>query len=220
MNEFDDDDYGDEDPEHPPVPLDRREAARVRRDLDDLAAFRHTFEPEGFKGVSLFCHDCVEEHFYEWQMLEHNLRALLESGETPVHEPAFDPRPDEYVDWEYAQGYLDGLSDAGAPAQPPHSATPGACPFCGTGLPGDPDAAIFCPTCGAHLGPARIARALLDRGWESQDVVDLLRAARVPPMRGLSGSAGPDGPGRGGPGGRGSGPSRQRPPADEEGGSS
>src|SRR5688500_4092331 len=99
-----DDEFEDFDEDLPPVPLDRREAARVRRDLDDLAAFRHTFEPEGFKGVSLFCQDCVEEHFYGWEMLEHNLRALLESGETPVHEPAYDPKPDEYIDWEYAQG--------------------------------------------------------------------------------------------------------------------
>ena len=96
-----DDDYDEDDTA--PVPLDRREAASVRRDLEDLAAFKRVFEPEGFKGVSLFCQDCLEEHYYGWDMLENNLRALLESGETPVHEPAYDPRPDEYVDWEYAQ---------------------------------------------------------------------------------------------------------------------
>lgn len=190
-DEFDDefDDEHDEHGPHPPMPLDRREAARVRRDLDDLAAFRHTFEPEGFKGVSLFCQDCVEEHFYGWQMLEHNLRALLESGETPVHEPAFDPRPDEYVDWEYAQGYLDGMADAGAPVLPTHTTLPGGCPFCGAELPGDTAQIIHCPTCGAHLGPARIARALIDRGWSNDDVVELLRGARVPPLRGLPGGA-------------------------------
>jgi predicted RNA-binding Zn-ribbon protein involved in translation (DUF1610 family) len=182
-DDFDDDLDGDDEPV--PVPLDRREAARVRRDLDDLAAFRHTFEPEGFKGVSLFCPDCVEEHFYGWDMLEHNLQALLESGETPVHEPAFDPRPDEYVDWEYAQGYLDGLADAGAPVLPTHSTVTGGCPFCGVELPGESDHLVYCPTCGTHLGSARIARALIDRGWKSEDVVALLQGARFPPLRGL-----------------------------------
>lgn len=177
---------GYEDPDDPPpVPLDRQEAARVRRDLDDLTAFRHTFEPEGFKGVSLFCQDCVEEHFYGWDMIEQNLRALLESGETPVHEPAFNPRPDEYIDWEYAQGYLDGLADAGAPVLPTHLTPTGGCPFCGVELPGGGEHTVFCPTCGNNLGPARIARALLERGWSAEAVADLLRGARVPPLRGL-----------------------------------
>ena len=62
------DDY-DEHDDVPQPRLGRQEAALIRRDLDDLAAFRHTFEPEGFKGVSLFCVDCAEEHYYEWQML-------------------------------------------------------------------------------------------------------------------------------------------------------
>lgn len=180
-----DDEFEDFDEDVPPVPLDRREAARVRRDLDDLAAFRHTFEAEGFKGVSLFCQDCVEEHFYGWEMLEHNLRALLESGETPVHEPAYDPRPDEYIDWEYAQGYLDGLADAGVPVLPPQLAPAGGCPFCGAQLPEDNDSVIYCLRCGNHLGTARMARALLDKGWSLEEVSDLLRGARVPPMRGM-----------------------------------
>ncbi len=193
MDEFGDDhDHDDEDAfgegEHRPARLDRNEAAIVRRDLEDLAAFRQAFEPEGFKGVSLFCADCVEEHFYEWDMLEHNLTALLESGETPVHEPAFDPRPDEYVDWEYAQGYLDGLSDAGAPANAGVTLGEGSCPFCGAALPdGDQDPA-FCSTCGHNLGPARMAHTLLARGWSKEDVAELLRAARVPPLRHLRGN--------------------------------
>lgn len=182
---MDEDDDGLDETGPGPVPLDRHEAARVRRDLDDLAAFRHTFEPEGYKGVSLFCHDCVEEHFYGWEMLEHNLRALLESGQTPVHEPAFDPRPDEYVDWEYAQGYLDGLADAGSPTLPAQITPSGGCPFCGVELPEGGEHTTYCPTCGTHLGPARIARALLERGWSNEDVIELLRAARVPPLRGL-----------------------------------
>ena len=41
----------------------------------------------------------------------------------------------------------------------------------------------FCPLCGTHLGPARIARALLDRGWSDEEVADLFRGARIPPMQ-------------------------------------
>jgi hypothetical protein len=176
-----DDDFDDDELR----PLDKHEAARVRRDLDDLAAFRHTFEPEGFKGVSVFCEDCVEEHFYPWDMLEQNLTALLESGETPVHEPAYDPRPEQYVDWHYAQGYLDGIADAGGPVLDANLPESGGCPFCGVDLAGDPKVLVHCPTCGAHLGPARIAKALLERGWSPHDVTELLRGARIPPLRSL-----------------------------------
>ena len=177
-----DDDF-EEDDAAEPVPLDRAEAARVRRDLEDLASFRATFEGEGFRGVSMFCADCVEDHYYDWAILESNLTALLESGDVPVHEPAYDPKPDEYVDWEYAQGYLDGLADAGAPILPAHVDETGGCPHCGGLLPaGDTQ---FCPHCGNHLGAARMARALVDRGWTLEDVSELLRGARVAPMRGL-----------------------------------
>jgi len=177
-DEFDDEDHDE------PIPLDRAEAAKVRRDLEDLASFRQTFEGEGFRGVSMFCADCVEDHYYDWAILESNLNALLESGEVPVHEPAYDPKPDEYVDWEYAQGYLDGLADAGAPVLPPHLDETGGCPHCGSGLT-NPAEAVFCGNCGMHLGAARLARALLDRGWTPESVSDLLRGARVPPLRGL-----------------------------------
>jgi hypothetical protein len=178
-----DDDYEPDEAEEP-IPLDRAEAARVRRDLEDLASFRSTFESEGFRGVSMFCADCVEDHYYDWAILESNLKALLDSGEVPVHEPAYDPKPDEYVDWEYAQGYLDGIADAGAPMLPAKLEETTGCPHCGSALPSD-DSALFCPSCGTHLGPARMARALLDRGWSADDVSELLRGARVPPLRGL-----------------------------------
>ncbi|MDP9405501.1 MAG: DUF5319 family protein [Actinomycetota bacterium] len=180
----DDFDDADDDDDHEPVPLDRHERARVRRDLDDLAKFRATFEPEGFRGVSMFCADCAEEHFYDWAILAQNLEALLASGEVPVHEPAYDPRPDQYVDWEYAGGYLDGLADAGAPVLPVPAAESDDCPFCARPLPEDGQTP-FCPRCGTHLAPARIARALLERGWTAAAVSELLRGARVPRMRSL-----------------------------------
>jgi hypothetical protein len=184
--DFDDEDY-DDDEDFEGRPLDADEAGRVRRDLEDLSAFRRTFEPEGFKGVSVFCEDCIEEHFYGWQMLEENLTALLASGETPVHEPAFDPRPEDYVDWQYAQGYLDGLADTVAPPLPAHRGPDGGCPWCSAELPGDDSVVAFCPACGRHLGPARIARALIAKGWEPDEVAALLHGAGLPRLRGLPG---------------------------------
>jgi hypothetical protein len=180
-----DEEFDDYDEDESPVPLDRREAALVRRDLEDLADIKRVFAPEGHKGVSLYCQDCLEEHFYGWDMLENNLRALLESGETPVHEPAYDPRPDEYVDWEYAQGYLDGMADGGGIPLGKLRALGDKCPFCAEPLPEGGERSAFCPSCGNALAPARIAQSLLDRGWKDSEVEELLRSARVPPMRAL-----------------------------------
>jgi hypothetical protein len=185
------DDYDDDDDfegDYEPRPLEPDEAERVRRDLEDLAAFRRTFEPDGFKGVSVFCEDCVEEHFYGWQMLEENLTALLESGETPVHEPAYSPRPEDYIDWQYAQGYLDGMADADVPPMPLQRGPDGGCPWCSAPLPNEDAHVRFCPACGTHMGPARVARALLDKGWEAEEVAALLTGADLPPLRGLPGA--------------------------------
>jgi Family of unknown function (DUF5319) len=178
------DDY-DEDDDDAPVPLDRREAALVRRDLEDLAEIKRVFAADGHKGVSLFCQDCLEEHFYGWDMLENNLRALLESGETPVHEPAYDPQPNEYVDWEYAQGYLDGMHHGDEMPLSSLAALGDTCPFCGGALPERGQQIAYCPACGTALASARIAQALLERGWKDSEVEELLRAAHVPPMRTL-----------------------------------
>ena len=160
-----------------PQPLDRREADLVRRDMRDLAAFRETFEPDGYKGVSLYCADCAEEHFYGWDMLEGNLRTLLESGESPVHEPPFDPRPDDYVDWEYARGYLDGLMDS--EVLPLTARRDGRCPFCDADI-GELTAAPFCPACGTALGLVRLADELVNQGMATDDVQALLRDAGLP----------------------------------------
>ena len=175
-------DFDDEDFDEEPEPLSADEVASVRRDLEDLAVFRRIFAPQGFKGVSMYCTDCMEEHFHGWDMLENSLRALLDSGEYPVHEPAFSPRPDEYVDWEYARGYADGLSDASGPPARQLATIGAACPYCDGPLPQDGVAASYCPSCGASLAPARITKALLSRGWSAEQVEELLRTARVSPV--------------------------------------
>ena len=172
-----DDDFDAED-EFDSRPLGQQEAAMVRRDIDDLAAFRQTFEPEGYKGVSMFCTDCVEEHYYGWDMLEGNLRTLLESGDYPVHEPPYDPRPDDYINWEYAQGYVDGLVDTTPRPLPPRADN--HCPFCGTDMGAVAQTATFCPACGNLLGIAALADALLASGMAAEQVEEMFAASGLP----------------------------------------
>jgi hypothetical protein len=42
--------------------------------------------------------------------MQANLRQLLEEGQTGRHEPPFDPDPADYVSWDYASGYADGIA--------------------------------------------------------------------------------------------------------------
>lgn len=175
VHSMSDDDFDDE---FEARPLAQHEAALVRRDIDDLAAFRHAFESDGYKGVSMFCTDCLEEHYYGWDMLEGNLRTLLESGDYPVHEPPYDPKPEDYVNWEYAQGYVDGAVDT-MPAQAPPRQDE-HCPFCGFDMGPVGAMALYCPACGTLLGIATLADSLI-AGELSPDVVTaLLRASGLP----------------------------------------
>jgi len=66
----------------------------------------------GVRGLVVDCDDCHEPHFFEWDLLRGNLRHLLDHGVTRVHEPAFDPDPAEYVSWDYARGFADGVLEA------------------------------------------------------------------------------------------------------------
>ena len=65
------------------------------------------------KGVVIACPDCGENHYYEWELLKDNLEHMLETGEPRMHEPAFEVREDEYVQWDYGKGYIDALADTG-----------------------------------------------------------------------------------------------------------
>jgi RNase P subunit RPR2 len=166
---FDGDGFDDE-------PLDEHETALVRQDLTDLADFRVTFEAEGYRGVAVWCHDCVEEHYFPWDMLRENLQLLLETGETPVHEPAFQPEPERYVPWDYARGYVDALKDVGVDQR----LEVGDCPRCGVALEGDLTRANFCPRCGTVLLTARLTDALEAAGLDADTVRTILAAAGVP----------------------------------------
>jgi predicted RNA-binding Zn-ribbon protein involved in translation (DUF1610 family) len=176
---FDDDGFGEDDfgeDGFDDEPLDEHETALVRQDLTDLADFRVTFEAEGYRGVAIWCHDCVEEHFFPWEMLRENLQLLIETGETPVHEPAFQPEPDRYVPWDYARGYVDALKDVGVDQRLPVD----ACPRCGVELKTDLQQANFCPRCGAALLRARLQAALERAGLDGQTLAGVLREAGLP----------------------------------------
>jgi hypothetical protein len=107
-----------EDPDDPAALLDEGEPAQpltdeertdVLADLDELATFRRTLGPQGVAGITVDCADCGEQHFFGWDLMAANLRALLGEGRTHVHEPAYAPEPDSYVSWDYARGYTDAV---------------------------------------------------------------------------------------------------------------
>jgi hypothetical protein len=89
-------------------PLDQDEREMLHQDLVDVQSLKELLGPKGIKGVVFYCPDCDEDHYLAWDLLAGNLRELLDAGESPVHEPAFQPDPDEYVSWDYARGFLDG----------------------------------------------------------------------------------------------------------------
>ncbi len=160
-------------------PLDEREAALVEQDLADLADFEAAFAAEGYRGVAVWCHDCAEEHYYPWDMLRENLTLLLETGEAPVHEPAFAPEPARYVPWDYARGYVDALRDAGISER--HTLS--LCSRCGLNFDELAGQANFCPRCGNPLLADRLVAALRAAGLDEAAVTQLMGAVGLPGLR-------------------------------------
>jgi hypothetical protein len=89
-------------------PLNESEVEALRQDLVDVSVLKELLEPKGIRGAVFYCPDCEEDHYLGWDLLAGNIRELLQAGESPVHEPAFDPDPKDYVSWDYARGFLDG----------------------------------------------------------------------------------------------------------------
>jgi hypothetical protein len=90
------------------APLGEEEREALRQDLLDVQVLKEVLGGKGIKGAVFFCPDCDEDHYLAWDLLAGNLQELLDAGESPVHEPAFDPDPNDYVSWDYARGFLDG----------------------------------------------------------------------------------------------------------------
>jgi hypothetical protein len=99
-------------------PLSAEEREEVLADLEDLEVFQTLLEPRGVRGLVVDCDDCHEPHFFAWELLRGNLRHLLDEGQTRVHEPAFHPDPADYVSWDYARGFADGVLDSAEDDQP------------------------------------------------------------------------------------------------------
>ena len=98
------------DDSEPAQPLSDDERADVLADLAELTEFRATLAPHGIEGITVDCADCGEQHFFGWDLMAANLRALLGEGRTSVHEPAFAPDHNAYVSWDYARGYTDAVN--------------------------------------------------------------------------------------------------------------
>jgi hypothetical protein len=91
--------------------LSQAERQDVLADLADLQVFRALLEPTGVRGLAITCDECDDTHYIAWELLSSGLAELAASGVPHVHEPAFDPAPTDYVSWDYARGYVDGVID-------------------------------------------------------------------------------------------------------------
>lgn len=106
--------------DEPVEPLSPTEREDVLADLEDLEVFQTLLEPRGVRGLVVDCDDCDEPHYFSWELLRGNLRHLLDAGQTRVHEPAFSPDPAEYVSWDYARGFADGVLESAEDADAEH----------------------------------------------------------------------------------------------------
>jgi uncharacterized protein DUF5319 len=164
--------------EEQPEPLEGEERENIQADLDDLGAMRAVFEAQGTKGVVIACPDCGSDHYYGWELLRESLDHMLSTGEPRMHEPAFEPREEDYVLWDYGKGYVDALADAGLDGGTAVEVQ--ACPWCET--PVEPYFA-FCPKCGRPTAPARLLAELVNRGMEEREARALLVRAGFEPFR-------------------------------------
>ncbi len=166
-----------DDPEEPSPPLSAEERDSVQADLRDLDAMREVFETQGARGVVIACTECGSNHYYDWDLLKDSLGHMLSTGEPRMHEPAYEPREDDYVAWDYGKGYVDALADAGLDESLPIEAT--ACAWCGTAIDGS---FAFCPSCGRALAVIRLYQELRGRGLDDKEVRAILVRAGFEPF--------------------------------------
>jgi hypothetical protein len=166
----------DQDQEQP-EPLEGEERRNIEADLVDLTSMRGVFEPQGVKGVVVACPDCGEDHYYGWELLQESLQHMLTTGEPRMHEPAYEPREEEYVLWDYGKGYVDALADAGL--ENGRQIEVSSCPWCGSTLDGQ---FAFCPKCGRPTAPARLLGELVARGMDEREARALLVKAGFEPF--------------------------------------
>ncbi|MDQ4149240.1 MAG: DUF5319 domain-containing protein [Actinomycetota bacterium] len=159
--EFGDDDFG---------PIDAAEREALTQDLVDVKTLKAVLSGRGVRGVVVFCPDCDEDHYLGWDLLAGNLEQILNNGTTPVHEPAWDPDPDEYVTWDYARGFLDGYESYAEDRSLDQT-----CPWCATLLPEASFDWAYCPYCGKDFATVNLVAALRRKGWSSDRIEELFR---------------------------------------------
>ncbi len=158
-------------------PLSREERESVEADLEDLAAMRSVFEPQGAKGVVIACTECGSNHFYGWELLKESLEHMLDTGEPRMHEPPYQPREDDYVIWDYGKGYVDALADAGLEEETKVDLR--ACAWCHS--PVDPQFS-FCARCGRSMAVVRMYQELIERGIDEREARAMLLRAGFEPF--------------------------------------
>lgn len=163
--------------EEQPEPLEGEERENIQADLDDLESMRGVFEPQGTKGVVIACPDCGSDHYYGWELLQESLQHMLATGEPRMHEPAFEPKEEDYLLWDYGKGYVDALADTGLNGGAAVDVR--SCPWCEA--PIEPHFA-FCPRCGRPTAPARLLAELIHRGMEEREARALLVKAGFEPF--------------------------------------
>ena len=169
----------DEDEEaQEPEPLDSDERENIEADLEDLDSMRSVFESQGMRGVVVACPDCGSDHYYGWDLLRESLEHMLETGEPRMHEPAFEPKEEDYVLWDYGKGYVDALSDSGLNGTS-ETVDIQVCAWCSAAI--EPHFG-FCPKCGRPTAPARLLKELLARGMEEREARALLVKAGFEPF--------------------------------------
>jgi hypothetical protein len=158
-------------------PLSDDERESVEADLEDLDSMRTVFEAQGAKGVVIACSECGSNHYYGWELLKESLEHMLGTGEPRVHEPAYQPREDDYVVWDYGKGYVDALADTGLEGGARVEVT--SCGWCETPIEAH---YAFCPQCGRPMAVLRLFHELLAHGMDDQQVRSILLRAGFEPF--------------------------------------
>jgi hypothetical protein len=102
---------------------------------------------------------------------------MLKTGEPRMHEPAYEPREDDYVVWDYGKGYVDALADAGL--EDDSRVELRECAWCRT--PVEPEFS-FCPQCGRATAVVRLFREMVQRGISEREARALLIRAGFEPF--------------------------------------